>query len=599
MLAGQLALSLSVLPTLADGDTLTNTSLPLAPPSPANLVQKVWTSLDVQQKTTASTKQASMTSKRIAANSHKPSAKAEDSVSAESAKADSAATASTSTDLASTSNSSDNASSEPTEAALTSATSEARESSNETPNSSSINTASESVANNLADSKASETPSPTETTQSSNSINAQKPESASTGKATAADNKALNDAEPETTTSRGATTNGEMVFTGPDSSAKPVIEAPVQNESIAKDKATDNKIETPAISAKDLVKETSTEKGQSNTLEFHKPTAKASSSDKPFQIASALGQVSMPPGSVLSKVQAIDEGVIVIDNDEAQEVQETLKCEELPVTEGGASHAKAGARFPVVLASQITSKTAKVGDPLKAHLKFDLKIGDRLVAKKGSVVNGHINYVLHARTIMHSLLSPERWYRNSGCIGLAFDEIVNEKGEHLPLEAVPSRQARIVKNKAEGRELGVNHNGQVVGPWSEQIKYKAIRLGLNAAMGPAGVFTFGAMPVALGVLGAASPSFAFAKPVGLNVRHRRLKGFAWGFLSGVPGSFLIEDTTIKGQEAIVKPGDEFYAELVTEFTGEPASDAQLMSGTKTKVHGEVLKSPKKAKKNTP
>ena len=194
------------------------------------------------------------------------------------------------------------------------------------------------------------------------------------------------------------------------------------------------------------------------------------------------------------------------------------------------------------------------------------------------------------------MVSKERWYRNSGCIGLAFDEIINDKGEHLPLSAQPSRQARIVKNKAEGRELGVNHYGQVTGPWAQQLRYKAVRIGLNFAMAPAGVFSFGAMPVALGVLGAANPSFAFSRPVGLNVRHRRLKGFAWGFLSGVPGSWLIEDTTVKGQEAIIKPGDEFYCELVQEFTGEPATDAQLMPGANTKLHGQVLTDPKKDKK---
>jgi hypothetical protein len=294
-------------------------------------------------------------------------------------------------------------------------------------------------------------------------------------------------------------------------------------------------------------------------------------------------------------MQAKADDALVVDNDEAQEVEETIKQEELP-TDEGKTRAKAGARFPVVISSQITSKTAKKGDPIQARLKYDLKIGDRVVAKKGAQVNGHVNYVLPARTILHSLVSPERWYRNSGAVGLSFDEILNEKGEHLPLSAQPSRQARIVKNKAEGRELGVNHYGQVTGPWATQIRYKAIRIGLNAALAPAGVFTFGAMPVALGVLGAANPSFAFAKPVGLNVRHRRLKGFAWGFLSGVPGSWLIEDTTVKGQEAIVKPGDEFYAELVQEFTGEPASDAQLMPGASTKLHGQLLSDPKKDKK---
>lgn len=320
----------------------------------------------------------------------------------------------------------------------------------------------------------------------------------------------------------------------------------------------------------------------------------SSNPDAPITVASTL--ISLPPGAVLSRVQVSDaNGPIVIDNDEAEEVEETLKYEEL-ATDEGKTKAKAGARFPVVISSEITTKTAKKGDPIQGRLKYDLKIADRLVAKKGSVVNGHLNYSLKARTILHSLVSPERWYRNSGCLGFSFDEIINEKGEHLPLKAQPARAARIVKNKGEGRELGVNHYGQITGPWSQQLRYKAIRIGLNAALAPAGVFSFGAMPVALGVIGAANPSFAFAKPVGLNVRHRRIKGFAWGFLSGVPGSWLIEDTTVKGQEAVIKPGDEFYAEFVEEFTGEPATDAQLMPGASTKVRGQVLTEPKKSKK---
>lgn len=316
--------------------------------------------------------------------------------------------------------------------------------------------------------------------------------------------------------------------------------------------------------------------------------------EKPIAIANAV--ISLPPGSVLGRMQAAQTSdAVVVDNDEVQEVEETIKQEEIE-TDEGKTKAKAGARFPVVISSQITSKTAKKGDQIQARLKYDLKIGDRVIAKKGAMVNGHVNYSLKARTIMHSLVSKERWYRNSGCVGIAFDEIINEKGEHLPLAAVPSRQARIVKNKAEGRELGVNHYGQVTGPWAQQLRYKALRIGLNAALAPAGVFTFGAMPVALGVLGAANPSFAFSKPVGLNVRHRRLKGFAWGFLSGVPGSWIIEDTTVKGQEAIIKPGDEFYAEFTQEFTGEPGGDASLMPGASTKLRGEVLTDPKKAKK---
>jgi len=289
------------------------------------------------------------------------------------------------------------------------------------------------------------------------------------------------------------------------------------------------------------------------------------------------------------------DGIMVVDNDEAIEQNDHLEYEEMPLDEGK-QNIKIGARFPVVISSALNSKTAKKGDRFEARLKYDLKIGDKLIAKKGSVVRGHLDYCLKARTILHSLVSPERWYRNSGCIGLAFDEIVNEKGEHIPCVAAPARSGRVIKNKAEGRELGVNHNGQVVGPWAQQLRYKAVRVGLNFAMAPAGVFSFGAMPVALGAIGAVNPNFAFGKPVGLNVRHRRIKGFAWGFLSGIPGSWLIEDTTVKGQEAIIKPGDEFYAAFKQEFNGEPETDASIMAGASTKVRGQVVNEKPAAKK---
>jgi hypothetical protein len=288
-------------------------------------------------------------------------------------------------------------------------------------------------------------------------------------------------------------------------------------------------------------------------------------------------------------------GVIFIDNDEKTEQTATIQYEELPTDEETHTKIKTGAQFPVVVTSEINSKTAKKSDPVQARLKYDLRVADKLVAQKGSVVRGHIDYCLKARTPLRSLVSPERWYKDSGCLGLLFDEIINEKGEHIPLIAEPARQALYVKNKAEGRVLGINHKGQIAGPWSQQLRYKAVRIGLNAALAPAGAFSFGAMPVALGVIGAANPSFAFMKPVGTNVRHRRIKGFAWGFLSGFPGSWLIEDTVIKGDEAIIKPGDEFLVEFRQEFTGEASSDAELMPGASTKVHGEVIKGATKKK----
>lgn len=308
---------------------------------------------------------------------------------------------------------------------------------------------------------------------------------------------------------------------------------------------------------------------------------------KPTESMALLPGLPAPAPMQTHQVGAF-QAPLFIDNDEIIQQKASIEYEELPLDDETKTKVKAGARFPIVITSEVNSRTAKKGDAVHGRLKYDLKIADRLVAKKGSVVRGHLNYALKARTPMGSLVSLNRWYRNSGCLGVHFDEIINEKNEHIPLVAEPARQALYVKNKGEGRVLGINHKGQIVGPWSQQLRYKAIRVGMNFAMAPLGTMSFGAMPVALGVIGAINPSFAFMKPVGLNVRHRRLKGFAWGFLSGVPGSWLIEDTTVKGQEAIIKPGDEFLAEIREEFTGEPATDAEMLGGANTKVQGEVV-----------
>lgn len=287
-----------------------------------------------------------------------------------------------------------------------------------------------------------------------------------------------------------------------------------------------------------------------------------------------------------------DLNVIVIDNDEVVEMEQTIAYEELP-TDEGKTRIKTGAQFPVMLSSQLSSETAKEGDIIQGRLKYDLKIGNKVVAKKGDLVRGRVSYRMKARSVMHSLVSPNRWYRNSGVLGLTFDEIITGKGEHIALNAKPARKGNIIKNKAEGRLLGVNHNGEITGPWAQQLRWKAVRIGLNAAMAPVGVFSFGAMPVALGVMGAVNPSFAFMKPVGTNVPHRRIKGFFWGALSGVPGSWIIEDTVTKGQPCILKPGDEFLVELQQEFTGEAVTSAQMLPGAGANVSSEVEGATKK------
>jgi hypothetical protein len=286
-----------------------------------------------------------------------------------------------------------------------------------------------------------------------------------------------------------------------------------------------------------------------------------------------------------------DSNILIVDNDLEKET-EVLKDEafQTETTDAnGTTKICAGARFSISVISSHNSHTAKVNDPVEGRLNKDLVVGGRVVAKAGSKVIGRVSSAEPARRILHAELSTKRWMRANGAIGLNFYEIVTENGEHLPLAAAPARQARVVKNVNEGRVLGVNHNGELAAPLSTQLKHQAAHLAIRGAASAGGVFSFGIVPLAYGVAGAVNPSFAFLHPVGKNVRHRRLKGFGMGLIAGMPGGFLIADSIIKGQEAVVKPGDQFLAEFKQDFSGEPETDASILSSGKGKVHGQVLK----------
>ncbi len=289
--------------------------------------------------------------------------------------------------------------------------------------------------------------------------------------------------------------------------------------------------------------------------------------------------------------QSVTNTLIVIDNDDEKakdsQPKENSRWQETIDSQGNV-HLATGVRFPIVCVTSLSSKTAKVGDRLEARLKADLKIGGRLIARKGSIVVGHVSSAYKARRLLIAEISLKRNLRANGALGVTFDAIITEDGENLPLVAKPARQARIVKNVNEGRVLGVNHKGEIAAPLSTQLKHQGEHLVIRGAAAVGGVFTMGAVPVVFGLLGAMNPSFAYMQPVGKNVPHRRLKGFGMGVLSGMPGGFVVADFLIRGVEAQVKPGDEFLVEFHQHFTGKPVTSAELVQEKTKNVKGEVL-----------
>lgn len=281
-------------------------------------------------------------------------------------------------------------------------------------------------------------------------------------------------------------------------------------------------------------------------------------------------------GSVEIDATDKDDALVIIDKDENNKSAENKSAEneakwQENIGANGKSFIDAGSKFPICMSSSHTSKTAKVGEPVEATLGANIKIGNRLFAARGSKINGHIVTCRPARKLMQANVSRKSWMRAGGSLGLQFDEIITPEGEHLALLATPACQARIVENKAEGRVLGVNTNGEITPPLSAQIKAKSVQTTIQLLGMLGGPFTMPAMPVAMGVMGAVSPSAAYMHPVGTNVRHRRLKGFAMGAIAGLPAGFLLTDTIIRAPESIINSGDQFSLELKEPLEIQTAS----------------------------
>ena len=132
--------------------------------------------------------------------------------------------------------------------------------------------------------------------------------------------------------------------------------------------------------------------------------------------AAAIGAGEPTTAAVLTATTpTVCPSLIVIDNDDeqaAEQIEETFKWQELPDSPGKKVMSM-GARFPVKVVSEISSKTAKAGDPVEGQVRVDVKIGGKMIAPKGTRVVGHVFNVMPARRLLVAEVSRHRWWRAS------------------------------------------------------------------------------------------------------------------------------------------------------------------------------------------
>lgn len=244
----------------------------------------------------------------------------------------------------------------------------------------------------------------------------------------------------------------------------------------------------------------------------------------------------------------------------------------------------------VEFVAPLSTGTARVGDLVEAKLEQDFRFGPQLIAGKDSLVRGHVTEVESARTLTSSALSSRRRLKSRGRLSLQFDEIIDESGYRWPILATPSPRQKndATIDRSSARFVEADADGRIVK--AEAGLAGGLKATSNAAkvvsMVPLpGTLVFSALApaVAMGVVGAASPSVAYDKPVEASTEHRRAKGAAYAFLSNLPGAVVVKAVVEKGNEIELAPGDRLTLNVCIKDTGY-----RLPPGEQQTVNGRVM-----------
>lgn len=237
---------------------------------------------------------------------------------------------------------------------------------------------------------------------------------------------------------------------------------------------------------------------------------------------------------------------------------------------------EAGSCLSVAVQDELDSATAAIGYPVTATLTQDLRSGKTLLAAAGSKLIGHVTSVDAARRSLKADIPGKHWLDAQGAIGVEFDELVRPEDDmRFQMDAVPCPGSKVtqinreVTNVAGDQDttkphlrmpIQVDKQGDLTVDFHAK-RNTLIHLAIDGGAIAAGPFGLAIGPVANGIAGAISPSFAFGHPADMTGAKEREKGFAMGAVRGLPFVGFVADAAEKGRDVNVGPGDIMVVRL--------------------------------------
>ncbi len=209
-------------------------------------------------------------------------------------------------------------------------------------------------------------------------------------------------------------------------------------------------------------------------------------------------------------------------------------------------------RFRVRLTAAVDGSVAKVGDPVYGELLDTVLLPGAVFAGAGAPVFGVVTEVVQSKSVLKSNFQKKNWRNANGNLSIKITKIGNTD---LTIDAVPAPKSTIERAaNSKAVPLTVDDRGEVVVQYNAK-GYTAANLALAGGCMAAGPFGLLLGPMVGGAAGAANPAFAYGRPVTEDEGHTRVKGFFKGMIGGLPGGFLITDSTSRGLDISLDPGD--------------------------------------------
>lgn len=236
----------------------------------------------------------------------------------------------------------------------------------------------------------------------------------------------------------------------------------------------------------------------------------------------------------------------------------------------------------VCLQSEVSSKTSHPGDIVWGLLDDDCKWGSKIIAERDSFIRGHIVSISRPRTIVNAAMSSERRWRTEADITIQFDQVIDHDGNSWPICGRICR-SNDLSNTTPGvnRTLEVDSNGRIfrAGPAFSETEETALLAARMATAFPypgSWVLNFAIMPAAMGLAGAAYPSFAYNRPVDMSEKHVRQKAFAYGFVTNLPGVAAVQACVQKGTNTDLRAGDQLVVDMKFQQNPYCVSDVSVL-----------------------